>query len=212
MEVLRRPLLRPAPRPRKLLSDMTVAPLCTGLGRHCRELAVTLSIGNLDEDDTHARDALGTWLLGHQERISFDTPYRRGRQVVVDAALHVPCRYLETVGTASRCRAHGFVGGLPNGRHATPPSPQHPDGTLALVHRGRPRRMALRKRPEPARALPVLNPTNPCAGAPCRTADHTRGAACCRDLTLEIVAPARDVRSGHLAALLLARCSPYLCK
>jgi hypothetical protein len=58
----------------------------------------------------------------------------------------------------------------------------------------------------------VLHGANPCAEAPCRTADHTRGAACCRDLTLEIMAQADDARSAHLEALLRARRSPYLCK
>ena len=80
------------------------------------------------------------------------------------------------------------------------------------MHRGHSRRMALRRRPSPPRPLPVLGGANPCAGAPCRTADNTRGAACCRDLTLEVVAPAEDPASNHLEALLLARRSPYLCK
>jgi hypothetical protein len=58
----------------------------------------------------------------------------------------------------------------------------------------------------------VQNGGNPCVGAPCRTADNVRGAACCRDLTLEVVAPAYDRRSDHLEALLLSRRAPYLCK
>jgi len=57
-------------------------------------------------------------------------------------------------------------------------------------------------------ALPVLNGDNPCATAPCRTADHTRGAACCRDLQVEILCPP----DGPLEALVRARQSPYLCK
>jgi hypothetical protein len=203
------------------LSHMTVAPRCTGLGRHCRALSVTLSIGNLGEDDAHARDALATWLLGHRERISFGVPYRRGRDVVVDAVIHVPCKYLRAAGAADaatgagaavRCAAHGFAGDLPVARRAPPAPLQHADGSLTLVHQERPRRMTLDRRPAPPRALPVLAMTNPCLEAPCRTADHTRGAACCRDLTLEIVAPQDDRRSHHLDALLRARRSPYLCK
>ncbi len=225
MEVPRRPALRAARRGKKLLSEMTVAPLCAGLGRHCRALAVTLSIGHLDEDDAHTRDALGTWLLGHHERIAFGPPHRRGRRVVVDAVIQVPCKYLETVrregGKAVsegdgrptvRCRAHGFSGHLPEPRRPMPPPLRHRDGTLTLVEGGRPRRIALETRAAPPRPLPVLPAANPCVGASCRTADHTRGAACCRDLTLEIVAPAGDARSDHLQALLLARRSPYLCK
>ena len=42
--------------------------------------------------------------------------------------------------------------------------------------------------PAPARSLPVLEPSaNPCATAPCRTADNTMKAACCRDLQIEIM-------------------------
>lgn len=180
---------------------------------------MTLSIGHLDQDSAPERDALATWLLGHHQRISFDRPYRRGRRVVVDAVVHAACRYLVTAedgnerdATQARCRAHGFAGMVPPRRAAKQPPLQHPDGTLTLVHRGRSRRIALPKRPAPARTLPVLDAPNPCLSAPCRTADHTRGAACCRDLTLEVVAPAQSARSDHLEALLLARRSPYLCK
>ncbi len=195
---------------------------------------MTLSVASL-EDGAAAGDALATWLLGHRERISFGQPYRRGRQVLVDAAIHVPCRYLKgatpgsgpetdaTIGThpgrkpghmaRAMCAAHGFVGRLPStAPSAAAPSPQHEDGTVTIVHRGRSHRMALPPRPAPRRALPVLSAANPCVGAPCRTADNARGAACCRDLTLEIVAPAHQRQSARLEALLLARRSPYLCK
>ena len=50
---------------------------------------------------------------------------------------------------------------------------------------------------------------NPCAGAPCRTADNRQGAACCRDLTLDVVLPAYDT---HAEALLETRKAPYVCK
>lgn len=211
------PALRSTRRPGKLLSDMTVAPPCTELGRHCRELAVTLSVASLDEDDAAARDALATWLLGHRERISIGEPYRRGGQLLTDAVIHVPCRYLKAAGGAgaagARCAAHGFVGPMPpTSQPVASRAVQHQDATLTIVHHGRSRRLSLARRPAPRRALPVLNGGNPCVGAPCRTADNARGAACCRDLTLEIVAPARRRRSDRLEALLLARRSPYLCK
>jgi hypothetical protein len=63
--------------------------------------------------------------------------------------------------------------------------------------------------PTPAKALPVLNAANPCQTARCRTADNTIGAACCRDLQVEILCRPGNHR---LEALVRSRKSPYLCK
>jgi len=63
--------------------------------------------------------------------------------------------------------------------------------------------------PARPRALPVLNGANPCATAPCQTSDHRRGAACCRDLQIEIMCTNDESR---LEALVRSRRSPYLCK
>ncbi|MBI2071545.1 MAG: hypothetical protein HYT81_00680 [Gemmatimonadetes bacterium] len=185
---------------------------------------MTLRIADLD-DDAPTRDALATWLLGHGQRISFGKPYVRGRRVLVDAVVHVPCKHLRAESAAGageaaeaagrvRCAAHAFVGPMPPTRQPPqPPSLRNGAGALAIVYRGRQRRLDLASRPLRARALPVVHHGgNPCRGAPCRTADNTRGAACCRDLTLEILAPASRRHSDHLEALLLARRSPYLCK
>ncbi len=63
---------------------------------------------------------------------------------------------------------------------------------------------------EPApRSLPVIQSENPCATAKCRTADNKLGAACCRDLTLELDLPKRQKR---LEALVRARKNPYVCR
>jgi len=217
------------PDPADLPRGASRAPACRRLGSHCRELRVTLSVADPD-DDGPSRDALATWLLGHGQRISFGTPYVRRRRVVVDAVVHVACKYLRAGGAAAaagaaeeaapapqcraRCAAHGFVGPMPpTGQPATPPALRNGDGTPAIVYRGRRRRLEFEAPRPRGRALTVLrHGGNPCRGAPCRTADHTRGAACCRDLTLEIVAPAHERRSDHLEALLRARRSPYLCK
>lgn len=61
----------------------------------------------------------------------------------------------------------------------------------------------------PSRSLPVLNGDNPCASARCETSDHTRRAACCRDMELEIMCDLDQVR---LESLVRHRQSPYLCK
>jgi hypothetical protein len=64
--------------------------------------------------------------------------------------------------------------------------------------------------PAPVRhALPVIASENPCEGAPCQTADHKRGAACCRDLQVEIMCTPRQQR---LESFIRSRQSPYLCK
>ena len=60
------------------------------------------------------------------------------------------------------------------------------------------------------RCWPAPRPSdNPCATAPCRTADNTRKAACCRDLQVEIMCTRAQRR---LEALVRSRRSPYLCK
>ena len=51
--------------------------------------------------------------------------------------------------------------------------------------------------------------TNPCLGAKCTTADHTRGSACCRDLQIEILCGPRETK---LESLVRSRLSPSLCK
>jgi hypothetical protein len=193
---------------------MAAPPPCRRLGHQCRELRVTASIADLRDDRPSVRDALATWLLGHTQRISFTTPRVTRQRLVVDAVVHVPCKYLqETAPGLAHCTAHGYVGPMPSA--SQPPHPvtrQHQDGRVSMVYRGRMRLLDLAARPAARRALPVLAGGNPCQGAPCRTADNTRGAACCRDLTLEVMAPAAERRSERLEALLRARRPPYLCK
>jgi hypothetical protein len=204
-------------------------PPCRGLGRQCRNLPVTLRIGDLAEDTPSERDALATWLLGHTERLTLGRPYTARGELLVDAVIHVPCRHLRTAdgsapaasattdGTPDApkatvtCAAHGFRGPLPvdGPRRRGRDRRGSADGRIRVVFQGREQVLELRAKRAPARALPVIAAPNPCVGAPCRTADNTRGAACCRDLTLDIVATLAD---EELEALLHARQSPYLCK
>jgi hypothetical protein len=184
-----------------------------------------LRISQLDEDSPAEQDALATWLLGHTGRIVFGTPYVRHRELLVEAVVRVPCRHLTDDGTTGRssrqnggsasvatvrCAAHGFRGALPTPAPVTPPRHQHGADRFTVVQGGRRQEVALPPRPAPRHALPVLDTPNPCATAACRTADNTRGAACCRDLTLDVVAP--EGTSGHLEDLLRSRRIPYLCK
>jgi hypothetical protein len=185
-------------------------PPCRSLGSHCRGLHVTLRVGSLDEGTT-SLDHESTWLLGHTERITFLELWEGDGDLYAEAILHVPCRFLHQEKGGAVCRAHGFVGSLPRGPHQEDQPLRLGDDRFVIVED---RQNAVRTLSFPRRSLPVLAgpaPTgsNPCAGAPCRTADNTRGAACCRDLQVEIMCTRAQRR---LEALVRARRAPYLCK
>lgn len=181
------------------------APPCRGLGSQCQAVPVTLRIGALEEGTT-SLDHEATWLIGHTQRITFYEIWEDEGELYVDAMLHVPCRYLEANGGTARCSAHGFMGRTPRGP-ARPPQPRQLGRERFLIVEGR--RSAIRALPSPSRSLPVLSSGNPCALAACRTADNLRGAACCRDLQIEIMCTKRQRK---LEALVRSRRSPYLCK
>ncbi len=215
---------------------MPAPPQCTRLGRHCQELALTVRIADLQDDGPLLQDAAATWLLGHTERITFGKPHVKGDELVVDATVHVPCKYLEIDdgegrrGTAgdgeggrgqkngtsarprARCAAHGFRGPLPRSTQTAPqdrPLFHRANNTFQLFYKRRQRVLELPLKRAAQRALPVVQSDNPCLGAPCRTADNKQGAACCRDITLDVLLPESASRTE---ALLKARKSPYLCK
>ncbi len=197
---------------------MTVPPACLALGTQCRELAVTLRIADLREDGQTFWDAAATWLLGHVERIEMGDPYVHDRLLLVDAVIRVPCKHLSTQPAAGnggtprvRCSVHGFTGSPP-AASAPRSVPRRLHGTgerYLVVFRGRRETLELPLTRAAQRALPVVQNRNPCDGAPCRTADNTHGAACCRDLTLDVMVPESDTLAE---ALLRSRKSPYLCK
>lgn len=189
---------------------MPLPPPCTSLGRQCTSLRVTLRVGSLEEG-TDSLDHEATWLRGHTENITFLELWEGEGDLYVDAVLHVPCRYLATGPEGASCRAHGYTGTLPVARRRG--QPRQLGGDRFQLVEGR--RVVERRLPAPppapsARALPVLaEEANPCASAPCRTADNRRGAACCRDLQVEIMCTRKQVA---LEALVRSRRSPYLCK
>lgn len=177
--------------------SLTVPP-CRQLGPQCRSLPVTLRIGPLEEGNA-SLDHEATWLLGHTQHITFSEVWEDRGELYVEAMLHVPCRYLRRDGSTAECTAHGFRGPSPRGAY----QPEQP----RRLHRGRffiveNRRTAVRALNPPRRSLPVLGGPNPCALAPCRTADNARGAACCRDLQVEIMCTKRQRR---LEALVRSR-------
>lgn len=190
---------------------MTPPPSCRALGPQCRGLEVTLRVAVIS-DNLASTDHETTWLLGHTEAIGFGTPGRYGNHVRVDATLAVPCRHYREGASGAECGVHGFVG------EAVPPpviraQPRRLGGdrfrvaeNAALVDRTFPLPVA-------PRSLPVVHDapeeSNPCAGAPCRTADNRRGSACCRDLQIEIQCRKDEV---ELERLIRHRKSPYLCK
>jgi hypothetical protein len=184
------------------------APPCRRMGRQCQSLRVTLRVGSLEEGTT-SLDHEATWLLGHTAQITFGPLWEGEGDLYVDAVLRVPCRWLVRDGDAARCGLYGFTGSLP-----TPRRPSQPrrlgDDRFQVVDRKRAtvRRLPMAPAARP-RALPVLAEVNPCAAAPCQTADHRRGAACCRDLQIEIMCTHDE---SPLEALVRSRRSPYLCK
>lgn len=172
---------------------------------------MTLRIADFEEDSASERDALATWLTGHTERISFGEPYPNDGRLVVDATIYVPCKYLraDRTGSAASCAAHGYRGPMPPAPARSPqPVFRLDQNRFSIIYRGHRAVVALQPRPSRARSLPVKH-QNPCIGAPCRTADNKRGAACCRDLTLDVLDSSGD---GAVEALLRSRRSPYLCK
>lgn len=186
------------------------APDCRRMGRHCRALEVKLRVAVLEGQEDH--DA--TWLLGHTERIDFGQLWVEDEELWTDARVVVPCRHLRSEGNgAVRCAAHGFRDRVPEVRR--PEQPRRLGGDKFQIVDGR--RLVTRRLPEApqqrsTKALPVVEApqsVNPCATARCRTSDNRVGAACCRDLQVE-------VRCGDgqelLEQLLRHRQSPYLCK
>ena len=179
------------------------------MGTHCRSLRVLLRVATMD-DGPYSGDHEATWLLGHTGRIRFRSDlWEDEDDLYVEAELLVPCRFLQEGPGTSRCAAHGF-----ESRAGTPPAHvpaarQLGGDRFRVVERGRLASRQLAPPPAPARRLPVVEQPNPCATALCRTADNQRGAACCRDLQIEIMCTTREVR---LEALIRARKRPYLCK
>jgi hypothetical protein len=184
------------------------APPCRQLGRQCRSLPVTLRVGSLEEGAT-SLDHEATWLLGHTAQITFGQLWAGDGDLYVDAVLHVPCRWLKEHGGAAGCSLYGFTAPLPVPHRRRQPRQLGSD-RFQVVDRQRAAVRRLPMAPPPrTRALPVLQSANPCAAAPCQTADHRRGAACCRDLQIEIMCTNDESR---LEALVRSRRSPYLCK
>jgi hypothetical protein len=196
---------REAARP---LPPPTVPP-CRSLGAHCKSLRVTLRIGELEEG-ADSLDHEATWLLGHTQQMDFLELWEGEGDLYVEAVLHVPCKYLHQEGSVAQCRAHGFKGPAPRGARREPQPLQLGGDRFVVVEDCQ---NAVRELRPPARTLPVLGDAtageNPCATAPCRTADNTRKAACCRDLQIEIMCTKAQRR---LESLVRSRRSPYLCK
>ena len=181
-------------------------PPCRNLGSQCLAIRATLRVSsNLRKPTSGDHEA--TWLLGHTERISFGKLWLHDDDLYSKVVLRVPCKYLERNGDAARCAAWGHTGTLP----APTPARQRRQlggNRFRVVERGE---LVARELPRPAaspRQLAVLG-QNPCANAPCRTSDNKVGAACCRDLQVEIMC---DKSWTRQELLVRSRQSPYLCK
>jgi hypothetical protein len=172
---------------------------------------VILRVSSLD-DGIRSGDHEATWLLGHSERIDFGELWLDEGELYVEAVLRVPCRHLQPTATGkAACHAHGFQGRVPSApRPIIPPVPRRLGADrFVIVERAHEIERTLPLPPPPPRNLPIAAGDNPCAAAPCRTADNRRGAACCRDLQIEIMCTSRQ---RYLEALVRSRKPPYLCK
>ncbi len=183
---------------------MTKAPPCTSVGSQCHGLEVTLRCAKID-DGPNSADHEATWLLGHTERIDFGPLVRHGSELQCAVYLAVPCRFARMNGMGVVCGAHGFTGTVPLPSR-TPASRRLEENRFELVDGGRLIPIELGRAPT---GLPVLHSENPCETARCRTADHKIGAACCRDLQVEILCHPDE---SLLESLVRSRKSPYLCK
>lgn len=182
------------------------------MGPQCRRLRVLLRVATLEDGNPGSADHEATWLLGHTQRITFLGDLRRdGADLYHEAILQVPCRHLkDSPDGGERCAAHGFTRRGGRDREPDPAEPRRfSEDRFRIVERGR---VVTRTLPEAARKpreLPIHAGSNPCREAPCRTADHVRGGACCRDLQVKIMC---TTRQDGLEALIRHRQSPYLCK
>lgn len=186
-------------------------PTCRTLGPQCLGIPVTLRVGTLDKGAASC-DHEATWLLGHTQHITFGPLRTREDELLVDATLHVRCRHLQLgPAGAARCRAHGFEDKAPEPVPRGVQPRRLAGDRFRVVSGGGQQDLPLAF---PPRSLPVveedsLDGENPCSIAPCATADHRRGSACCRDLQVEMLCARGDT---HLEALIRSRLSPYLCK
>ncbi len=188
---------------------MALPPPCKRLGRQCHTLDVTIRVAAIEGDEDHD----GTWLFGHTQRIDFGATFEEDDEIWAAASIHVPCRFLKQQADGSqRCGAWGYEGRAPAPRREVAPRRLGRD-RFALFEGGR---MVTRQIPAPPPPAPVLRALpiapgggNPCAGAMCRTADNRVGAACCRDLQVQIRCTPRQ---SALELLVRNRKSPLLCK
>jgi len=191
-------------------SSGSLPPPCRSMGAQCRTLRVILRVSTLD-DGPHSADHESTWLMGHTEHITFLSDlWEDEGDLYVAAALQVPCRFLSEAkeGRPARCQAHGFSGKPPVVRPERAPR-RLGKNRFRVVDGGHLVTRVLPPEAPPPRSLPIAKNVNPCATASCRTADNRIGAACCRDLQIEIMCTGRERR---LEALIRARRSPMLCK
>ncbi len=179
------------------------------MGSQCQSLALTLRLTSPDENPTTS-DHEATWALGHTERVSFGVLWEDDGDLYSDTVFHIPCRHLKDQGNGtSRCAAHGYRGKTPKVSYPKA-QPRQLGGDKFRVVDGR---MLVTRdlpmAPAPKRSLPVVDGANPCATARCETSDHKQKAACCRDMTVEIMCTKREKK---LEALVRHRKAPYLCK
>ena len=190
-----------------------------------------MRISDVTDESRTLQDASVTWVTAHTERVTFGRAFLEDDELRVAATIHVPCKHLRTprgdpaiapdgytpAGSEGRrsevrCEVHGFRGTVPRSSQLSPDrriGVRRSDGRFALFYKGKHRVMDLRLKRAARRSKPEEQTDNPCVGAPCYTSDKKRGAACCRDFSVELALPDTQV---FKEALLRARVSPFACK
>ncbi len=74
---------------------MPKPPPCKKIRTTCLELDIIIRIADLRSESFEEQDAAATWILGHNERMTFGAPYTAKGELRVDATVHVPCRFLK---------------------------------------------------------------------------------------------------------------------
>ena len=142
-------------------------------------------------------DHEATWLIGHTQHISFSSSGRTKGELYVDADAPRSLPLLQSEGSRAQCAAARLRRAQPTRARASRASPGSWAATGSWSWRTAGSRAAWLPRPGGFRCSPAAT----LRAGPCRTADNTAGAACCRDLQIEIMCTKAAAQTGGTGAV-----------